>query len=126
MRNSFSEGGVIVPDGRRVQVALGVDLGGPQDADNPSSGGAVLHGGEGIQKTAVDGGTVHDAGIADRQRDLLQSGVDGTCFKKMMLSGALICLAAMAAIIDLPVPQKTMSLFRMARVAAMVIISLGV
>ena len=43
--------------------------------------------------------------------------------KKMMLSGVFMCLAAMAATMEIPVPQKTMSPFLISR-AAMIAMSL--
>jgi hypothetical protein len=43
----------------------------------------------------------------------------------MTLSGALMFFAAVAASIDIPVPQKTMSPFLISRAAMMVIISRG-
>jgi hypothetical protein len=46
--------------------------------------------------------------------------------KNVILFGAFICLAAMAATMDIPVPQKTMSPSRISLAAMMVIISLNV
>jgi len=46
--------------------------------------------------------------------------------KKMMLSGAFMCLAAMAATMEMPVPQKTMSPFRISRAAMIAMSSLSV
>ena len=46
--------------------------------------------------------------------------------KKMMLSGAFMCLAAMAATMEMPVPQKTMSPFLISRAAMIAMSSLSV